>query len=334
MTTISEVAKAAGVSTATVSRVLNDDPRVNPDLVARVRKSMRTLSYQPSRAARTLRTRRGKVWSLILADIRNPFFTDVIRGIEEVAYGSGFSLILGNTDEDAEREKANIQLAVAEAVAGIILVPARTTSSDLAVVRDNNIPVVALDRRVAGGGVDCVMTDHVRGSQLAVDHLLENGYRRIACIAGPADTTSGVERMSGYRAALAGRGIKADPELERYSDFTEDGGYREMLALIDGAERPEAVFVANNVMTVGTLRAAADAGISIPDDIAVVGFDEMTWSRLLAPPLTTVAQPSYDLGLEAARLLLSRTNGYHGAAREVVLTPSLHVRASSAPRSR
>lgn len=332
MTTISEVARAAGVSTATVSRVLNDDSRVDPALANRVRKSMRALDYRPSRAARTLRTRRSQVWSLILADIRNPFFTEVIRGIEEVAYGAGYSLILANTDQNPDRERANIQLAVAEQVSGIILVPSKTSEADLAVLRRHNIPVVALDRRVAGGGVDCVMTDHVRGSQLAVDHLLENGYRRIACIAGPADTTSGVERMAGYRSALAARGVEGEHRLERYSDFTEDGGYAEMMALIDGQDRPEAVFVANNVMTIGTLRAVADAGLRIPEDIAVVGFDEMSWSRLLTPPLTTIAQPSYDLGLEAARLLSSRMNGYDGAAREVVLAPSLHVRTSSGPR--
>lgn len=332
VSTIRDVAKAAGVSTATVSRVLNADPRVRPALVARVGESMRALNYQPSRAARTLRTRKSQVWSLILADIRNPFFTDVIRGIEDVAYKAGYSLILANTDESPAREQDNIQLAVAELVSGIILVPSKKQQSDLTLVKRNKIPVVTLDRRVAEGHLDCVLTDHVRGSQLAVDHLIENGYRRIACIAGPADTTSGLERMAGYRAALAARGVREEPGLARHSDFTEEGGYEETMALLDVSPRPDAVFVANNVMTVGTLRAVADAGLRIPDDIAVVGFDEMSWSRLLSPPLTTVAQPAYDLGLEAARLLLSRLTGYDGAAREVVLAPSLHIRASSSAR--
>ncbi len=329
VSTIRDVAIAAGVSTATVSRVLNDDPRVSPALAARVRKSARDLSYTPSRAARTLRTRRSQVWALVLSDIRNPFFTEVIRGIEEVAYGAGYSLTLANSDENPARERSNLQLAAAEQVSGIILVPTRTTGADLAFLRQSAIPVVSLDRRVDGGGVDCVLTDHIRGSQLAVDHLVENGYQRIACIAGPADTTSGADRMAGYRAALATHGVAGDPQLARHSDFTEDGGYRETLALLDLPIRPDAVFVGNNVMTVGSLRAIADAGLQVPRDVAVVGFDEMSWSRLLNPPLTTVAQPSYDLGCEAARLLLSRLAGYRGTARNVVLPPALHIRASS-----
>jgi LacI family transcriptional regulator len=335
LSTIGDVAKAAGVSTATVSRVLNDHPYVSSDVAARVRKSMKDLDYQPSRAARTLRTRKSRVWSLILADIRNPFFTETIRGIEEVAYESGYSLILANTGESPQKERSNIQLAVAEHVSGIILVPAKTRPADLTVLKANDIPVVALDRRIAGGGLDGVLTDHIGGSRLAVDHLLDNGYERVACISGPSDRTTGVERMAGYRAALAARGVTEEPGFGRHTDFTEEGGYAEMECLLGLTPGPDAVFVANNMMTVGALRAIADAGLRVPDDVAVVGFDEMSWSRLLSPPLTTVAQPSYDLGLEAARLLLSRLGGYDGAAREVVLAAALHVRASSgAPAER
>jgi LacI family transcriptional regulator len=330
--TIGDVARAAGVSTATVSRVLNDHPYVSSGVAARVRKSMKDLDYQPSRAARTLRTRKSRVWSLILADIGNPFFSDTIRGIEKVAYESGYSLILANTGESAQKEHSNIQLAVAENVSGIILVPAKPRGSDLALLKANDIPVVTLDRRIAGGGLDGVLTDHIGGSRLAVDHLLQNGYERIACITGPADRTSGVERLAGYLAALAARGIAEEPGYARHSDFGEEGGYKEMASLLRLTPRPDAVFVANNVMTVGALRAIVDAGLRIPDDVAVVGFDEMSWSRLLNPPLTTVAQPSYDLGLEVARLLLSRLGGYDGAAREVVLAADLHVRDSSTAR--
>jgi LacI family transcriptional regulator len=271
------------------------------------------------------------VWSLILSDIRNPFFTEVMRGIEEIAYQEAHSLILANSAESLERERTQLRLAAAENVSGVILVPSTTSRDDLSDLSANNIAVVTLDRRVRGGGYDCVLTDHVRGSQMAVDHLVESGYRRIACIAGPSETTSGVERLNGYRLALMAHEIEPEPVFARHSNFTEAGGYEQMRALLDLANPPDAVFVANNVMTVGALRAVSDAGRRIPEDIAVLGFDEMSWSGLLNPPLSTIAQPSYDLGLEAARLLVSRLNGYDGAAREVVLTPTLHVRASSAP---
>lgn len=332
MSTIKDVAAAAGVSTATVSRVLNSEPGVSTALAARVRASVAALNYRPSRAARTLRTRQGNVWSLVLADIRNPFFTDTICGIEAVAFEAGYSLIIANSNWSPGRERVNLSVAAAERVAGVVLVPTETTATDLDELTEMGVPVVALDRRVRGDGVDCVMTDHFHGSKLAVEHLLGNGYQRIACIAGPADTTSGSDRMAGYRSALSKRGIEVEPVLERRSDFTEDGGYGQMLRLIHLKHRPDAVFVANNFMTIGALRAIADAGLTVPDDIAIVGFDEMSWSRLLNPPITTIGQPTYDLGVEAGRLLLGRIQGYDGAAREIVLGVSLHVRASSAGR--
>ena len=253
----------------------------------------------------------------------------VIRPAQELAD------VVSDAKGDADTQVGEIQNFIARQVDAIIYIPAGATAATVPVkqARAAGIPVVTVDRRHTEDGLDCVLVDNVAGGKLAADHLAGNGFTRIACITGPLTTTTGADRLAGYRQALEGRGLPVLPELARVSDFTEDGGYTEMESLLGGRSRPDAVFVANNVMTVGALRAVADAGLRVPEDIAVVGFDDMTWSRLLRPPLTTVAQPTYDLGEETARLLLTRLRGYTGAPRQVVLSPTLRVRASSAART-
>ncbi|MGH9104300.1 MAG: LacI family DNA-binding transcriptional regulator [Acidimicrobiales bacterium] len=331
-TTISDVARAAGVSTATVSRVLNNHPRVDPALAATVMRTVKDLGYRPSRVARSLRTRRNRVWALIISDIRTgPFFADLVRGVEDVAYEAGYSLFLCNTDEDPRKEASYVALAVAENAGGVILTPSGP-ETDLSMLASSATPVVLVDRTLPASAVDTVVVDNVSGGYQAVHHLVEGGYERIACVTGPTTTTTGSQRYAGYCKALDDAGLNQGGDLVRVADFREAGGRLAMSDLLDRETRPDAVFVANLLMTVGALQAIADAGLAIPGDIAVVGFDEMSWASLLRTPLTTVAQPAYDLGLESARLLLSRLEGYSGAARTVTLSPSLQVRESSAPR--
>jgi LacI family transcriptional regulator len=334
VTTIVDVARAAGVSTATVSRVLNNHPRVDPDLAANVMKAVRVLGYRPSRVARTLRTRRNRVWALIISDVRTgPFFADVVRGVEDVAYDAGYSLFLCNCDEDPSRETSYMELAIAENVSGVILTPC-STRMDLSLLHHAQIPVVLTDRTVTGSLADSVVVDNVGGSYDVVRHLLTSGYRRIACITGPLHTTTGLLRHEGYQKALLGADIKPDPALLRVADFREAGGHAAMHDLLKGPRPPDAVFVANHLMTIGALRAIDEASLRMPDDIAFVSFDDMSWSSLLRPPLTAVSQPAYDLGAESARLLLSRLQGYGGAPRVVTLSTTLLVRGSSAPTTK
>ena len=198
----------------------------------------------------------------------------------------------------------------------------------------SGVPVVLADRTLADQAVDGVIVDNVSGAYEAVHHLLANGYRRIACITGPLTTTTGSRRYLGYSKAVDDFGLIVDGSLMRVADFREAGGRLAMQELLDQAERPDAVFVANHLMTIGALQAIVDAGLTIPTDIAIVSFDDMSWSTLLRPTLTAVAQPAYDLGVESARLLLSRLGGYSGAARTVTLSPTLHVRGSSVPKRR
>lgn len=334
MTTIVDVARKAGVSISTVSRVLNGKGNVDPVLATKVTRVAKQLSYSPNRVAQSLRLRHNRVWALVISDIRTgPFFADVVRGVEDGAHESGYSMFLCNADEDPSKEAGYLQLAVAENVAGVILTPSGA-ATDLEPLLDAGIHVVLVDRKLPGTQADTVVADNIAGATQAVEHLLANGYRRIACISGPLTTTTGSERLSGYRMALERAGLPADDSLIRVADFREEGGRQAISELLAQDTCPDAVFITNNRMTAGALEAIYEAELAVPDEIAVVGYDEISWATLLRTALTTVSQPAYDLGHESARLLLSRLEGYSGSARTMVLPTSLNVRASSAPGRR
>jgi LacI family transcriptional regulator len=333
VTTIVDVARKAGVSISTVSRVLSGNGHVDPVLATKVTRAAKQLNYTPNRVARSLRLRKNRVWALVISDIRTgPFFADVVRGVEDGAHASGYSMFLCNADEDPSKEAGYLQLAVAENVAGVILEPSGA-ATDLEPLLNAGIHVVLVDRKLPGAQADTVVADNIAGARQAVEHLLENGYRRIACISGPLSTTTGFERLAGYRMALEQAGLPVDDSLNRVADFREEGGHRATDELLAEKARPDAVFITNNRMTAGALEAIEEAGLAIPDDIAVIGYDEISWAPLLRTSLTTVGQPAYDLGHESARLLLSRLDGYAGSPRTVVLPTSLNVRASSGPRT-
>jgi LacI family transcriptional regulator len=330
--TILDVARAAGVSTATVSRVLNGNPSVDPLLARKVARAVKDLNYRPNRVARSLRLRHNRVWALVISDISTgSFFVDVVRGVEDGAHEAGYPMFLCNSDEDPVKESEYLQLAIAENVAGVILTPSAPTT-DLTPLFAAGIHVVLADRKLPGHRADTVVGDNVAGASEAVSHLVTNGYRQIACIAGPLTTTTGSERFLGYRLALEQAGMAVDKSLVRVADFREQGGHLAMLELLARDPRPDAVFVSNNRMAAGALQAIEEAKLTVPESVAVVGYDEMSWAPLLRTALTTVSQPAYELGYESARLLLSRIGGYSGSPRTVVLPASLIIRASSAPK--
>jgi LacI family transcriptional regulator len=221
---IQDVAKRAGVSIATVSRVLNGRNHVNEDVIVRVRTAAQELQYQPSRAARALRANQTTIIGLLITDIQNPFFTSLVRGVEDVAQSNGYSLILCNSDEDPQKERRYIEVLCAERVAGAIIAPTREHQRALKLFREHNIPIVTVDRRVKDDETDAVLVDNIRGAREATAHLLTNGYRRIGIISGPVTTTTGRERLEGYRQALHEAGIEHDPLLERIGSFKEESG--------------------------------------------------------------------------------------------------------------
>lgn len=330
-TTISDVARRAGASVSTVSRVLNGNDRVDPAVAARVKRVIKELNYRPNRTARGLRLRHNRVWALVISDIRTgPFFADVVRGVEDGAHEAGYAMFLCNADEDPAKEAGYLQLALAESVAGVILTPSGP-ATDLSSLAEAGIHVVLTDRSLPGHQADTVVADNLSGSLQAVQHLVDNGYKRIACITGPLSATTGSERLMGYRLALQQSGIAVDESLIGVGDFREEGGRDAMRALLAMRQRPDAVFVCNNRMTAGALEVIQEVGLAVPAEVGVVGYDEVSWAPLLRTALTTVSQPAYDLGHESARLLLSRLEGYSGAPRTVVLPTSLNIRASSVP---
>lgn len=333
MATIRDVARHAGVSIATVSRVLNGTTFVNPEVAIRVRAAIEALNYQPSRAARLLRANHSSIIGLLITDIQNPFFTALIRGIEDVAHRNGYSLILCNSDENPQKEQQSIEVLCAERVAGVLLVPTREQPRLLRPFHDHHIPVVVVDRRIEDENADVILVDNKRGVFDAILHLYANGYRRIGIISGPRTTTTGRERLEGYHQALKAVGLSPDPQIERFGTFKQPDGYRLTQELLDMEKPIDALFVGNNVMTMGALEALNARGMRIPDDIAVVGFDEMPWAALSAISLTTVTQPVYELGSTAALRLFQRLQQPATCSRqEVMLAPTLCVRGSSRPR--
>lgn len=327
MVKIVDIARAAGVSTATVSRVVNNLPGVRPEVEARVRKAIKELGYRPNRAARTLRTHKNRVWALIVVDGSGPFFAELSRGAEDVAYEAGYSVILCNTDEDPRRERSHIDLAVDEGVQGVVLTPS-DRGTDVSPLVDAGIPFVLADRTIPGLHADSVIVDNRAGAFEAVTHLVRGGYQRVACITGPLETMTAEQRYKGYCEALAAAGRGLDESLVRVADFKEPGGREAMVDLLRH-HQPDAVFVANHSMTVGVLHAIRESSLTVPGEIGIVSFDDMSWSTLLKPTLTAVAQPGYELGIESARILLRRLNGYSGPPQVLTLLPKLVVRESS-----
>lgn len=330
--TIRDVAAIAEVSPATVSRVLNADERVAPQLRDRVLAAVERLGYRPNSQARSLRTQATRVLGLIISDIQNPFFTSLVRGMEDVAQAGGYSVVLANSDEDLDKEQQYLRVAAAEQMAGVVLSPVSSSRTRIGELVQQGIPVVTIDRRIAAD-VDSVTVDNVSGARLAVEHLIEAGARRIGIIAGPADVSTAADRLEGYNAALRAAGIAIDPGLIVRADFRVDGGRRAAAELLDLGPKPDALFATNNLMLVGTLDALAERGLSAPADLLLAGFDEMSWAGF-APPLTLVEQPTYEIGRLAAQILLRRVGGDAAAAEHVVLRAALKIRASTGGHGR
>ena len=326
--TVTQVAERAGVSTATVSRVLSGSHAVRQELRKLVLGAARELGYRPNRAARNLRKRVSRTVGVLVPDIENPFFTSVICGIEEVLQEKDYSLLLANYDERPERETNQINALLAEGVGGLIFAVSRDPSDEYETMAAMKIPMVAVSRRPGKLRVDQVMVANAEGARAAVAHLISLGHKRIGLVSGPASLNTARERNLGYELALADAGLKVIPELVVREEFRQAGGYAGTLKLLALRNRPTAIFTASNLITLGALQAIHARQMSIPDDIAIVGFDDMPWAVSLQPPLTAVAQPARDVGRTAAQLLLERLGKPDLPKRVVTLDTTLIVRAS------
>lgn len=331
--TIKQVAELAGVSTATISRVLSGRGYVSPEMRQRVLDAVAELNYQPDRAARNLRRRVSQIIGIVISDIQNPFFTSVIRGIESVIEEDNFVLLLSNSDEDPHRERIQLNTLEAERVSGIIISPCRSDSDVLRKLVSERMPVVVIDRAITRLKVDTVTVHNVEAACDAVQHLVSLGHRRIALIGGPERVSTGAERRQGFIQGMRAAGIPVPGEYLQIGDFRQESGYLAMKRLLDLPQPPSAVLVGNNLMTLGALQAINEECMAIPDEITVVGFDDMSWATSLQPPLTVIAQPTFEMGVTAARLLLERIENPDLPTRHVILDTSLIVRKSSCPGS-
>lgn len=330
MVKIKDVAAAAGVSTATVSRVLSDHPHVRAHVRDRVLAAVAELEYRPNLLARSLRARQTNTIGLILPDIRNPFFASISRAVEDIAYEHGMTVILCNTDENPEREALYLEVMRAEQVSGVIL----SSTQRIARLADLNldVPLVLVDRAFKNSDVDAVLLDNMSAAAELTTHLLEGGYRRIAALIGDTNTT-GRERQRGYEAALREYGLAPLQSLIKIVRPRIDTGCAAAIELLEAAQPPDAILAGNSLLTAGVLQAIRKRNLRIPQDVAVVGFDEPLWASLVEPAITTMAQPTDDIGKTATELLLQRIAEPQRPARKVILQGELHVRASSAAKA-
>jgi LacI family transcriptional regulator len=329
MTTIREVAESAGVSYATVSHVINNTRLVTPETRERVLAAMKALNYRPNALARSLRQGKTNTIGLVLPDSANPFFAEISRSIEDESFKKGYSVFLCNTELDTQRELFYVDVLSKKQVDGIIFVAAGEQADSLDFLVRRNMPVVMIDRDVPNVEVDAVLTDNQLGGYLATRHLLELGHTRIACIAGPSSITPSAERMIGYRKALEEAGLSYDESLVVRGDYHAQSGMEITHYFLKMDPRPTAVFALNDLMALGALRAAAEAGYSIPRDLAVVGYDDLEIARFTNPPLTTIAQPKKEIGAQAINLLVDRMTRKSRAPSRLVLAPELIVRRST-----
>ena len=329
MPSIKDVAQTAGVSTATVSRVLADSSRVKEETRKRVLDAVEQLNYRPNLVARSLRAQKSTRIGLVVSDIRNPFFTAISRAVEDSAYAQGYSVLMCNTDENPEKEELYLNVMHDENVAGIIFSPTQQFSARLSSFK-YKIPFVIIDRAVSAQHTDMVLLDNVAAAYELTNHLIENGYRKLAGLFGNASTT-GKERNKGFRKALSDHQL--EPVAEYFISPRIQPGYESTLALLDQAQRPDALFTSNSLLTAGAFQAVRDRKLRVPRDLALVGFDETTWGALVDPPITLIAQPTEEIGRTATELLFQRIAEPTRSPKTVILKGTLMARGSSAKRA-
>lgn len=328
-TTISDVAKRAGVSPVTVSRVLNNATNVSETTRIKVQQAIAELGYVPSSVAQSLRSKRTNTIALIVPDIQNPFWTTAARGVEDAAQSQGYSVFLCNTDESRRKQLHYLGVVISQRVDGVIIAPYDTDAENLAPLRRRNIPTVLIDRYVEGWDVDTVVGDSRAGARAIVKHLIDLGHRHIAVITGSAKTSTATERLLGYRIALAEAGLPYDPALVKFGEYRAISGEWLTHQLLNQAQRPTAIFATNNAIAMGVIDALDARGLRVPADIILVCFDDLPGVSRLFPFLTTVVQPAYEIGANAAQLLLSQLQSAEDIPpRHVVLPTRLIIRQS------
>jgi LacI family transcriptional regulator len=325
---IYDVARESGVSAFTVSAVINNKSHVSKKLRERVEAAIRKLNYRPNLLARSLAKQKTHTIGMIVPDIANPFFPMVVRGAEDAAQKNGYNLLLCNSDDNLEKEESALEVLLSKRVDGILLTK---TVNDFRpslrqMIKEVNIPIVLVMRTAPKVSQDAVITDDYQGAYEAVCHLARSGRRRIGLMGGPLKVSNGKARWQGFKDALEASGLTYDPELVIEGDYRIESGYRGGHLLL--SHRPDGIYVANYLMTVGLLKAAEEMGLRCPEDFGLVSFDDYPWLGIFRPRLTTVELPKYQLGYQAAELLLERIAGNRGKGVVRKLMTELRVRES------
>lgn len=332
MATMKDIAKIAGVSLGTVSHVLNGTAGVREPVRRRVLEAVRSTSYQPSQLARGLRRVQTNVIGMIIPDITNPFFPAVVRGAEDQAFSNGYRLILCNTDNDHSKELAHLNELRTYLPAGLIVIP--SNFSDLTVQAESyravGTGVVCIDRLPKDWDGDTVTADNHKGAYKATRHLIEMGHKHLAAITGPLHLTNAQERLNGFRQAIREAKLQLAPEYVQEATFDKQGGASKAALLLRLIPRPTAIFAGNDMIALGVLAGIRDAGLRCPEDVSVIGFDDLELAELTNPALSSVSQSGYQLGSTAASIVLERIKGYTGPAKHIVHETSLKLRDSVA----
>lgn len=330
MATVRDVAKLAGVAPITVSRVVNNTGYISDKTRTRVNVAIQQLGYVPNTLARSLRSRQTNILALVLTDITNPFWTTVARGVEDAASDAGFNLILCNTDESGTEEDKYLRLLLEKHVDGMLYVPARGSVEPVHVIQKQNVPVVVLDRRLPSLVADVVRCDSEGGAYQLVQLLLSLGHRRISALSGPRGISTADDRVTGYLRAMHEAGISENNMHVLYDQYTVVGGYEMAKSILAQTPHPSAIFAANNFIAIGAFKALQDVGLRIPEDIALVGFDDFPVMLMIDPFFTVAAQRPYEMGHKATELLLARlTHQAPDAYQEIILPVDILIRKSS-----
>jgi LacI family transcriptional regulator len=335
--TIRDVARVAKVHPGTVSRALNEDTRtlVNPETAERVLRAAEELGYRPNRIARGLKTSRSHTIGVLIPDITNPLFPPILRGIEDRLDEAGYTSLIVNTDNDPERERISLDAMRARQVDGFISATARLDRELLVELAERGTPLVLVNRSLEDGSVPAVTVNDRQGIALAVEHVVALGHEFVGHVAGPQNLSTGHRRYLSFVEAMRVAGLEAPPEHIRFGAFfTEEEGARACDDLLDAAPDLTAIVAGNDLMAIGCYDALEKRGLTCPDDISIVGFNDMPFLDRLRPPLTSVRVPQREIGQVAADLLLEQLSGGDPTATEILLEPTLMVRGSTAPPRR
>jgi LacI family transcriptional regulator len=326
MTTIKDIAKQADVAASTVSYVLNNTKNVKPETKERILKVIKELHYQPSAVARSLKTKKSLTIGIMIPDISNMFFTEIVRGIEDIANEYEYNVILCNTDEDEKKEKRYLDNLYNKHIDGLIFVG---TGKNQQILKDKqHIPVVAVDRKI-GYNFGSVMVDNVKGAYIATNYLLEKNGADVILLTGPLSLSTYFERMTGYIEALREKGLEYNENIVRECPVGHEGGYTALEDLLEKNVGLRSIFASNDLIALGAMKALIKRGVRIPEEVSIVGYDDIPTASIITPALTTIQQPKYNMGRKAAELLLNSMTKQAVKERHIVLEPKLVIRETA-----